>query len=138
MPWRPLTLLCLAALVLAGCGERASVERVRDGRAEITLDDFMIEPQTLRAEAAPERRDQRRAAVGGRRGRITFHVRNEGRIGHNFRVRGEHNREWVQITTLLPGETRSETVRLPPGDYRTFCSVANHEELGMWGTLVVR
>jgi plastocyanin len=122
MPWRPLTLLCLAALALAGCGERSTVERVRDGRAEITLDDFMIEPQTLRAQA----------------GRITFDVRNSGRIGHNFRVRGEHNREWVQITTLLPGETRSETVRLPPGDYRTFCSVANHEELGMWGTLVVR
>ena len=122
MPWWPLTLLCLAALALAGCGERATVERVRDGRAEITLDDFMIEPQTLRAEA----------------GRITFNVRNEGRIGHNFRVRGEHNREWVQITTRLPGETGSQTVRLPPGDYRTFCSVANHEELGMWGTLVVR
>jgi plastocyanin len=122
MPWRSVTLLCLAALALAGCGERAEAERVRDRRAAITLDDFMIRPQTVRAE----------------KGRITFEVRNAGRLGHNFRVRGQGNREWVQITTLQPGETGSETVRLPAGDYRMFCSVANHEELGEWGTLVVR
>jgi plastocyanin len=122
MPWRPLTLACLAALALAGCGERAAVERTRDGRAEIVLDDFMLRPQNVRAQA----------------GGITFTVRNAGRIGHNFRVRGEGNREWVQITTRRPGESGSQTVRLPAGDYRMFCSVANHEELGMWGTLVVR
>jgi plastocyanin len=29
-------------------------------------------------------------------------------------------------------------VRVRAGEYRFFCALANHEELGMYGTLIVR
>ena len=111
----------LATLVLGGCGEPAPAVEARGGYVEIVLDDFLLEPQHVRAAA----------------GRLTFAVRNRGRLPHNFRVR-RRDGEPVQIATLLPGESGSETVRLRRGDYKMLCTVANHEQLGMTGTLVVR
>ena len=111
----------LAALALGGCGEAERAAQARDGRVAITLDDFLIEPQNVRAQA----------------GEVTFEATNGGRLGHNLRVRGRDG-EPVAIATLLPGRRGSETVTLSPGDYKMLCTVANHEQLGMTGTLVVR
>jgi plastocyanin len=111
----------LAALALGGCGGLGPAAEVRGDRVEITLDDFLIEPQNLRAPA----------------GELTFAVTNRGRLGHNLRVR-DRDGEPVRVTTLLPGDGATETVTLPPGDYKMLCTVANHEELGMTGRLVVR
>ena len=111
----------LAALALCGCGGPPPAVEARGGRIEIVLDDFLIKPQYVRAKP----------------GRLTFAVTNRGRLGHNFRVRGRHG-DPVQIKTLLPGESGNETVRLGRGDYKMLCSVANHEQLGMTGRLVVR
>jgi uncharacterized cupredoxin-like copper-binding protein len=111
----------LGALALGGCGEPAPPVDARGGRVEIVLDDFLLEPQRVRARA----------------GRLTFAVSNRGRLAHNFRVRGRDG-EPVQITTLLPGDGASESVRLRRGDYKMLCTVANHEQLGMTGRLVVR
>jgi len=116
-----LTAAVLAAAVLGGCGGAAPAASVRDGRIAITLGDYFISPQELRAQA----------------GRITFAVTNRGRVGHNFRVRDEDG-ERVQVTTLLPGDSGAESADLQPGDYKMLCTVANHEELGMSGRLVVR
>jgi uncharacterized cupredoxin-like copper-binding protein len=111
----------LAALALGGCGGLGPAAGVRGGRVEITLDDFLIRPQNLRAPP----------------GELTFVVTNRGRLGHNFRVRDRRG-EPVQVTTLLPGESATETVTLPRGTYKMMCTVGNHEELGMTGRLVVR
>jgi plastocyanin len=111
----------LAALALGGCGGLGPASDVRGGQVEIELDDFLIRPQNLRAEA----------------GELTFEVRNRGRLGHNFRLRDGRG-EPVAITTLLPGEGASETVTLRRGSYKMVCTVANHEQLGMTGRLVVR
>ncbi len=59
------------------------------------------------------------------------------RLPHNFRLR-RGDGEPLKITTLLPGEDGTARADLPRGDYRMVCTVANHEELGMTGTLVVR
>lgn len=93
----------------------------RNGRVAVTLDDFRFEPQAIRA----------------RPGRITFALRNRGRLAHTFRLRIE-GRPVVEVPSLLPGERTVETARLPRGTYRMFCALANHEELGMYGTLTVR
>jgi plastocyanin len=116
-----LTALLLAAAALPGCGGAEPAVQARAGRVAIVLDDFLIRPQNVRATA----------------GRITFAVTNRGRVGHNFRLlRGAG--EPLQVTTLLPGDSRAESVTLAPGDYTMACTVANHAELGMTGTLVVR
>ena len=121
MPLVRITAALLAVTVLAGCGGSEPAVQVRDQRVEIELDDFLIRPQEVRAQA----------------GALTFEVRNRGRLGHNFRLRDE-GREVVEIATLLPGESGSATARLRPGSYKMVCTVANHEQLGMTGRLVVR
>jgi plastocyanin len=114
-------LVLLASVVVAGCGGGEPTARVRDGRVAIVLDDFSIRPQTVRADA----------------GETTFEIENRGRIGHNFHVIGARG-EPVAVTTIFPGERETATADLERGRYRMLCTVSNHEELGMYGTVVVR
>jgi uncharacterized cupredoxin-like copper-binding protein len=111
----------LVVLALSGCGGPGQAVEAREGRVEIVLDDFLIRPQLVHASA----------------GELTFTAANRGRVPHNFRVRARRG-DPVAIATLLPGESASETVRLRRGEYRLECTVANHEQLGMYGRLVVR
>jgi plastocyanin len=114
--------LIAAALALAtGCGGDEPAARARGGHMAIVLDDFRFVPQKIRAD----------------RGKLTFELRNRGRLAHTFRLRFE-GRAVVEVPSLLPGERATKTVRLPRGDYRMFCALANHEELGMYGTLTVQ
>jgi plastocyanin len=114
-------LLTMTVLAAAGCGADEPTVRIRDARAAIVLDDFSIRPQTIRA----------------RPGRIAFALVNRGRVGHNFHLR-RGGGEPLEVTTLLPGDRENVTADLERGDYRMVCTVSNHEELGMYGTLVVR
>jgi len=120
---RPRQLAAAAALlaVLAGCADDRAPTRVRDGRVKVTLDDFSIAPQRIRA--AP--------------GRVTFAVVNRGAVGHTLRVmRGE--REVAGLKTLQPGASGTATGRFAKGDYDLVCVLGNHDVLGMYGTLTVR
>ena len=122
MPLVRLSAALLAAAVLTGCGGAGPTAEVRDQRAEIELDDFLISPQNVRAQA----------------GELTLAVTNKGRLGHNLRIRGGPDGEQVVTTTLLSGKAATKTVTLRPGTYTMLCTVANHEQLGMTGRLVVR
>ena len=117
-----LTAVLVAAAVLTGCGGSGSPAQVRDQSAEIELDDFLIRPQDVRVRA----------------GELTFAVTNRGRLGHNLRLRGGPDGEQVVTTTLLSGKSATKTVTLKPGTYTMLCTVANHEQLGMTGRIVVR
>ena len=114
-------LAAATAPVAAGCGEEEVPARARDGRVTITLDDYFLSPQRVRARA----------------GKLTVRAVNRGRIGHTLHVlRGE--REIVAIATLLPGAAAEASGRFPRGDYELVCIIGNHEDLGMRGTLAVR
>ena len=114
-------LAAATALPASGCGGDEPPARARDGRVNITLDDFFLEPQRVRARA----------------GRLTFRAVNRGRIGHTLRVmRGE--RELVVIKTLVPGAAGRASGRLRRGDYDLVCILGNHEVLGKLGTQAVR
>lgn len=115
MPRRAALFALLAAL--SGCGSSPAV-REPDGTVEITLRDFRMTPQQVRSQA----------------GDLTIIVRNEGRLPHNLRIRGIGGTR-VKVRTMLPGASAARVVRLPKGDWRMFCSLANHEELGLYGTL---
>ena len=116
-----LALAATAALPAAGCADDAAPARVRDGRVNVTLDDFSIAPQRIRAKPGP----------------ITFRVLNRGAIGHTLRVmRGD--REVAAVKTLLPGASATAAGTLRRGDYDLVCILGNHEVLGMYGTLAVR
>jgi plastocyanin len=70
-------------------------------------------------------------------GTLTVTLRNKGSLAHNLKVlRGG---EEVGGTKTLPaGRTESARLNLEHGSYRIVCSVGDHEELGMTGTLRVR
>ena len=124
MTRRPLLLLVLAlpAAALPACGGDEPEARARDGRVAVTIRDFRYEPQQIRA--AP--------------GRLRFGFVNQGRLAHTFRLERGEDRIVAKVSSLLPGDRARKTVRVRRGTYRFFCALSNHEELGMYGTLVVR
>ena len=117
---RTLVLALIAAPALTACGAEETPVRMRTATFDVTLDDYLIRPQSLRVPS----------------GRLTVNVTNRGRLGHTFRIRAA-SRNVLAITTIEPGERKSRSFRLAPGTYRMFCVLANHEELGMYGTLKV-
>jgi plastocyanin len=125
MPSRPrilaVALAVTAALPAAGCADDAAPARVRGGRVTVTLDDFSIAPQRIRAKP----------------GRISFRAVNRGAIGHTLRVM-RSGREVAAVKTLLPGASGTGSGTFERGDYKLLCILGNHEELGMYGTLTVR
>ena len=70
-------------------------------------------------------------------GELTLTVTNRGRLGHTFRIRTRTDRNVLAFTTIEPGESKTRTFKLGRGTYTMYCVLANHEELGMYGTLVV-
>ena len=107
--------------MLAACGGSETPVRERTGSFKVTLDDYLIRPQSLRVPGGQE---------------LTVSATNRGRLGHTFRIRGA-SRNVLAITTIEPGETKSRSFRLKAGKYTMYCVLANHEELGMYGTLRV-
>jgi plastocyanin len=112
--------LLIAALALAGCGEGPTT-RESSHTFTVTLDDYLIRPQNI-------------SAPGGE---LTVTAVNRGRLGHTLRIRTKTDRNVLAFTTLQPGESKTRSFKLSRGSYTMYCVLANHEELGMHGTLVV-
>ncbi|MEK6229188.1 MAG: cupredoxin domain-containing protein [Actinomycetota bacterium] len=72
---------------------------------------------------------------GGGRLRITLD--NRGSLAHNIKVLDD-GREIGGTESFPAGGQRSATVNVRPGEYRLVCTVGDHEEQGMDGTLEVR
>ena len=116
-----LALTALAAVITAGCGDAGPPVRARGASFTVRLDDYLIRPQQLRVP----------------RGRqLTVTVVNTGRLGHTLRIRGA-TRNVLRFTTVRPGERKSRSFSPAPGRYEMYCALANHEELGMYGSLTV-
>ena len=123
--------LCLtgAALAVAGCGGTEDPpdipETAQAGRPlTLTAREYLFTPNriTLRGEVPTRQR---------------IALRNQGELAHNIEIlRGD--RVVDKLRSFPPGETRSLTVPLGPGSYRFVCTVADHDEKGMRGTLELR
>jgi plastocyanin len=70
-------------------------------------------------------------------GRVEFHVTNFGMDAHDFSIRNTAG-SVLWSTPLAPGGKALITVNLTPGEYTLFCSLADHEALGMRARLTVR
>jgi plastocyanin len=123
--------------VLAGCGgEEPAPVTDRDATLRLTLTEYRIQPQSVRIQAT------RRPMP------VRIVARNRGILTHNVKVESI-SRASAQGTdrqptvfggtdhTAQPGETVTGTVYLQPGTYRLTCTIANHDNLGQYGTLIV-
>jgi FtsP/CotA-like multicopper oxidase with cupredoxin domain len=119
----------MVALLAASCSGQSDVTRSGAGdRAaatastfDVTLSEFSIAPDMIHAPAdAP----------------LTFDVTNEGSAAHTFAVQTDD--KVYQTEQVQPGSGATLSVpALSPGTYKTYCTVAGHEDLGMVGQLMV-
>ena len=65
-------------------------------------------------------------------GPSTFSIRNDGTLPHNFTIDGVGHSPDVK-----PGETVTFELDLKEGAYEFYCSIGDHKEQGMFGTLNV-
>ena len=122
-------LLAAAALALGGCGED-KVFRTDRPILRITLDEYRIVPQDIEITAP----------------RVKLVVRNAGRLTHNLVIQVPEGPDGkpvevpdARVDTMQPGETAPAIkIELAPGTYRLVCTIANHDDLGQYGTLVVK
>ncbi len=120
--------VALALASAAGCGgDEPAVVPART--LTVALTEYRLDPQDVRVRA----------------GRLRVVAVNRGTLPHNLHVVREdpEDRERTPddlggTPTAQPGDTRRHTFRrLRRGTYRIVCTVANHDDLGMRGTLEV-
>jgi plastocyanin len=118
--------LALCSLLVAACGDDddsgRTVTAPANARLRVVAVEYSFDPRAIQLRGA---------------GTLTLTLRNEGSLAHNLKLfRGD---EEIGGTPTLPAG-RSESVRLnlEHGNYRMVCTVGDHEQLGMKGTVEVR
>ena len=117
--------LAAFALAVAGCGgddqPGRTVTVAGDGSVRVVAKEYSFDPSTIVLRAP---------------GTLRLTLSNEGSLAHNLKLLRD-GRE-LGGTPSFPGG-RSESVRLTVrrGDYELVCTVGDHAELGMTGTLTV-
>jgi hypothetical protein len=71
-------------------------------------------------------------------GRVIVQLQNEGEDVHDLRLRRVGGKRTYRFPVTSPGGRSTVTLRLLPGRYRLWCSLANHAQLGMRAVLRVR
>ncbi len=120
----------VAALV--GCGGDSSKDEpgravtVQAGKAiPVSADEYKFDPKTI--------------VVTGAKGqaKVEISLKNDGSLAHDIHVlKGAEDLGGTPAFT--GGNSKSFSVDLAPGDYTFICSVGDHEQLGMKGTLTVK
>jgi plastocyanin len=73
-----------------------------------------------------------------KRGAAVIELANFGQDPHDLRLQRVGARHIAGLGVVAPGERAELSLKLAPGRYSLWCSVANHRALGMRATLVVR
>ena len=118
--------LALCSPLLPGCGGDDTAGRTvtapANTKLRVVADEYSFDPSTIVLKGA---------------GTLTVTLQNKGSLAHNLKVlRG--NEEIGGTPTLPAGRSESARLNLEHGNYRIICSVGDHEQLGMAGTLRVR
>ena len=112
-------------LVLAGCGgddqPRRTVTAPAGGELRVVAEEYSFDPAGV--------------VVRGP-GELRLRLRNEGSLAHNLKLMRD-GRVVGGTPTFPGGESRSARLTLEPGEYELVCTVGDHAELGMKGTLRV-
>jgi len=117
--------VAVSACLFAACGDEDEPVRTvtvqQGGTARVVGTEYAFDPSTLVVRA----------------GGVRIELVNEGSLAHNLRVL-DGERDLGGTPTFPGGRTEAGEVDLDRGTYRMVCTVGDHEELGMTGTLEVR
>ena len=126
---RPALATLVSACLFAGCGGGAEDKaagpavKVPVGKGlSVVGREYSFEPRNVVVNGA---------------GKLKVTLDNRGSLAHNLKLE-QGGREVGGSPTFPGGETRSGSVSVKPGSYRMVCTVGNHEQLGMTGTLEVQ
>lgn len=117
-------LVAAPVIALAGCGggtPAGSAPTPQGEHVPVALTDFQIAP----------------TQVAVHQEAVVFDVSNRGQSPHNLGLRNGAGAVVGHTRDLDPGQSATLALRLDPGTYTTFCSLAGHESLGMHGTVTV-
>ncbi|MGH2405708.1 MAG: cupredoxin domain-containing protein [bacterium] len=76
--------------------------------------------------------------VTARTGEVTFDIKNEGAIEHNFVIEDAAQKKVAQIAVIEAGKTEDLKIILRAGTYALICNLPGHKDAGMTGTLRVQ
>lgn len=122
--------LLLLAVAAGGCGGSkgggGQTVSVKPGPPlPITAREYSFNPKSVTVDA------------GGKPVTFNIQLNNGGSIMHDLRV--ERDGKEVGGTKIIQGgKFTTASLKLQPGDYTFFCSVGDHEQLGMKGKLTVK
>jgi hypothetical protein len=71
-------------------------------------------------------------------GALILQVKNIGEDDHDFRILGPRGVARAETGVVAPGGLEQIRMRLAQGRYTFLCTVSDHAERGMTGTLLVR
>ena len=120
----------LACAALAGCGDDSKKSgppvTVQAGvSVDVVADEYSFKPANIVV-----RRSGEPQAL------FLFRLKNGGTLPHDLRVRSGPD-ELGGTDPIRGGDSASARVPLGPGKYEIFCSIGDHEKLGMKGELKV-
>lgn len=117
--------LAAFALLVAGCGGDESPGRTvtapADGAVRVVAKEYSFDPAGI--------------VVRGP-GTLRLTLVNEGSLAHNLKL-FQDGEELGGTPSFPGGESRSASLRVDHGSYELICTVGDHAELGMTGTLRV-
>jgi plastocyanin len=117
--------LAALALLAAGCGgddERGrTVTAPESGAVRVAAKEYSFDPSTIVMRGA---------------GILRVRLVNEGSLAHNLKLMKD-GEELGGTPSFPAGGSRSAQVRVEPGSYEFICTVGDHADLGMKGTLRV-
>ena len=118
--------LALCSLLVAACGDDddsgRTVTAPANAKLRVVAAEYSFDPAAIQLRGA---------------GTLTVTLRNDGSLAHNLKLfRGDE--EIGGTPTLLAGRSESVRLNLEHGNYRMVCTVGDHEQLGMRGTVEVR
>jgi plastocyanin len=118
--------LALCSLLVAACGGKdesgRTVTAPANARLKVVADEYSFDPSTIVLTGA---------------GTLTLTLQNDGSLAHNLKVfRGDE--EIGGTPALTAGGSETTRLNLEHGNYMFVCTVGDHAERGMKGTLRVK
>jgi plastocyanin len=130
MPFGPTLCVAAAALALSACGGTEDPPDLpgsaRAGEPlTITAREYLFTPNRITIRGPEAGKAPQPIAL-----------RNQGELAHNIEIL-DGDRPVAKLRSFPAGQTRELTARLPSGSYSFICTVADHDEKGMRGTIRV-